>query len=65
MHNSNHRFHQVTLSGEVLLEFRYYVIGLVPADIVRLQEDVWFSRLDSEQVDLVEKFLPASMHKEI
>ena len=27
MHNSNHRLRQVTLSGEVLLEYKFYVIG--------------------------------------
>ena len=60
MHNSNRRLRQVTLSGEVLLEFRYYVIGFVPADVVRLKKDVWFSRLTSEQVDSVELFLSGS-----
>jgi hypothetical protein len=57
MHNSNHRLRQVTLSGEVLPEFRYYVIGFVPADVVRLRRDVWFSKLSSEQVDSVDQFL--------
>ena len=48
---------QVTLSGEVLVEFRYYVIGFVPVDVVRLRKDVWFSKLNSEQVDSVGEFL--------
>ena len=60
MHNSNHRLRQVTFSGKVLLEYRYYVIGFVPASVVHLSEDVWFSRLDSDQVDLVEQFLGRS-----
>ena len=59
-HNSNRKSCQVTLSGEVLLEFRYYVIGFVPVDVVRLKKDVWFSRLNSEQVDSVEQFLSTS-----
>ena len=60
MHNSNHRLRQVTLSGEVLLEFRYYVIGFVPADVVRLKGDVWFRKLDSDQIKLVDQFLVES-----
>ena len=60
MHNSNPKLRQVTLSGEVLLEFRYYVIGFVPADVVRLKKDVWFSKLNSEQVDSVDQFLAGS-----
>ena len=57
MHNSNRRLRQVTLSGEVLPEYRFYGIGFVPADVVRLKKDVWFSKLNSEQVDSVEQFL--------
>ena len=57
MHNSNRPLRQVTLSGEALLEPKYYVIGFVPADVVRLKEDVWFSKLDSEQISSVEQFL--------
>jgi len=60
MHNSNHRLRQVTLSGEVLLEYKFYVIGFVPADVVRLKKDVWFSKLNSEQVDSVDQFLAGS-----
>ena len=60
MHNSNRETPQVTLSGETLLEYKFYVIGFVPADVVRLKKDAWFSKLDSEQVDLVERFLAAS-----
>lgn len=62
MHNSNCQLRQVTLSGEVLLEFRYYVIGFVPADVVRLNKDVWFSKLKSEQVDSVDRFLASSRY---
>lgn len=56
MHNSNRQL-QVTLSGEVLLEPKYYVIGFVPADVVQLGESVWFEKLDSERVKLVDQFL--------
>jgi len=62
MHNSNHRLRQVTLFGEVVLECKFYVIGFVPADLCTLKKDIWFSRLDSEQVDSVEQFLAGSEH---
>ena len=57
MHNSNCRLRQVTLLGEVFPEYRYYVIGFVPADVVRLKRDVWFTRLNNKQVGYVEQFL--------
>ena len=60
MHNSNRRIRQVTLTGEVLWEYRFYVIGFVPANVVRLKKDVWFSKLNSEQVDSVDQFLMGS-----
>ena len=34
-----------------------YVLGFVPADVVRLKKVVWFKNLDSEQITSVEKFL--------
>ena len=60
MHNSNRKLRQVTLTGEVLLEFKFFVLGFVPADVVRLKKDVWFRKLDSERVALVDKFLAGS-----
>ena len=60
MHNSNRQMRQVTLSGEVLLEYKFCVIGFVPADVVRLKKDVWFRKLGSEQVASVEQFLSGS-----
>lgn len=62
MHNSNRQLRQVTLSGEVLLEVRYYVIGFVPADVIRLEGDLWFSKLDSRQITSVEEFLQKSRY---
>jgi len=60
MHNSNRQLRQVTLSEETLLEPKYYVIGFVPADVVRLEKDVWFCNLSSEQIDSVERFFAGS-----
>ena len=56
MHNSNHKTHQTTLKGEIVQEYCYYVLGFVPADVVRLKKDVWFTKLTSEQITSVEKF---------
>jgi len=62
MHNSNCQLRQVTLEGVILVqEYRFYVLGFVPADVVRLKEDVWFEKLDSEQVKSVDEFLAGSM----
>lgn len=64
MHNSNRRLRQVTLFGKNLPEYGYYVIGFVPADVVRLKKDVWFSKLSSERVDSVEQYLSGSGHRQ-
>jgi uncharacterized protein YutD len=37
MHNSNSKLRQVTLSDKVLSEYKFYVIGFVPADVIRLK----------------------------
>ena len=60
LHNSNRRSLQVTLSGEIIQEEKFHVIGFVPADVVRLNKDVWFEKLDSDQVSSVDKFLTIS-----
>jgi len=62
MHNSNSRLRQVTLSGEALIEFKFCVIGFVPADVLRLKENVWFFKLSSDQVDSVDKFVAGFRH---
>jgi len=57
MHNSNRRSLQITLSGEIIQEEKFLVIGFVPADVVRLNKDTWFKKLDSDQVSSIDKFL--------
>jgi len=58
MHNSNRQLCQVTLTGGILVqEYKFYVLGFVAADVVRLKKDVWFRKLDSQQVSSVEQFL--------
>jgi len=57
MHNSNQKTHQTTLKGEIIQEYTYYVLGFVPADVVRLKKKVWFCELDREQIVKVEEYL--------
>jgi len=61
-HNSNHKTKQITLKGEIVQEYTYYVLGFVPADEVRLKKDTWFSKLSNEQIKIVEKFLESKKY---
>jgi hypothetical protein len=56
-HNSNHKTKQITLEGKIIKEYVYFVLGFVPADVVRLKKEVKFSMLCAEQIKSVEKFL--------
>ena len=38
-------------------EYVYYLLGFVPAIVVRLKEDVWFTKLTAAQIIFVEKHL--------
>jgi len=62
LHNSNRRSLQITLSGEIIQEEKFSVIGFVPADVIRLEKDTWFKKLDSDQVSLIDKFLTTSAY---
>ena len=44
-------------NGEIVKEFTYYLLGFVPADVVRLKNDVWFRTLSNEQIKSVEEFV--------
>jgi len=59
MHNSNHKTRQATLSGEIIEENKFYVLGFVPAKIVALKKEVLFMKLTNEQIDSVVEFLNA------
>ena len=59
-HNSNHKTQQITLKGELIQEYTYYVLGFVPANVIRLKKEVWFSKLSNEQITFVEKCLKES-----
>ena len=60
MHNSNKHMVQVSLSGEVLPEEKFYLLGFVPADVVGLEKDIWFAALNSEQVESIDQYLSAT-----
>ena len=60
LHNSNRPLRQTTLTGVLLVEFTFHVLGFVPADVVRLREDVWFQKLNSNQIDAMEQHLAGS-----
>ena len=63
MHNSNKQLLQVTLTGGILVqEYRFYVLGFVPASVVRLRKDVWFKKLDPKRIDEVKSFLAKSKY---
>ena len=59
-HNSNQKTQQTTLKGEIIQEYAYHVLGFVPADVVRLKTDVWFSTLENQQIKSIEKFLDSN-----
>jgi len=61
-HNSNHKTRQINLKGEIIPEYTYYCLGFVPADVVRLKKDMWFSKLVNEQIKSVEKFLESNKY---
>jgi hypothetical protein len=60
LHNSNKHLVQVSLSGEVIPEEKFSVLGFVPIDVLGLSEDIWFSILSSEQVSSIDQFLSES-----
>jgi hypothetical protein len=57
MHNSNCQMVQITLSGEIVEEEKFYVLGFVSAEVIGLKKEVWFCKLDSEQTSKVEEHL--------
>ena len=57
LHNSNLQLRQITLSGEIMDEEKFCVLGFVSANVVDLKKDLWFSKLDSEQISNVEECL--------
>jgi hypothetical protein len=57
MHNSNQKTKQITLRGEIIQEYTYYVLGFVPKSILHLKNNTWFIRLSTDQIKFVENYL--------
>lgn len=53
---------RINLEGEIIQEYSYYVLGFIPAEVIKLKNDVWFSRLSNKQINLVEKYLEKPNH---
>ena len=51
----------MTLECEIVQEYCYFVLGFVPADVIQLKNNVWFSKLNNEQLQLVENFMKLEM----
>jgi hypothetical protein len=57
MHNSNFQTRQTTLSGEILEEEKFHVLGFVSAEVIGLNIRAWFCKLNSEQISDLEEYL--------
>jgi hypothetical protein len=57
MHNSNKKRVQITLSGEIIAEDRYALLGFVSIDVLEVNSKLWFLVLNAEQVSRVAKLL--------
>jgi hypothetical protein len=57
LHNSNKKLVQVTLSGELIEEERFVLLGFVGSDVLELDKDCWFALLTSTQIDSVNRSL--------
>jgi len=57
LHNSNRPQRQITLTGEIIQEEKYFLQGFVPADVIRFKRNVWFQKLTTDCVLRVSKFL--------
>jgi len=50
------------LEGKIVIEYAYYVLGFVPADVIRQKKNLWFGKLDDEQMKSVENFLESKKY---
>ena len=62
-HNSNHKTLQTNLNGEIIQDYHYYVLGFVPPDVVHFKNDVWFYKLDRDQIVRAEEYLRSKRWK--
>ena len=57
LHNSNKKLVQTTLKGEIIPEEPFCLLGFVPAEVILIKNDVWFTQLNSEQITSLDKHL--------
>ena len=60
MHNSTEKMRQTTLFGGFVKENKFYVLGFVSIDVLKLKKEVWFKKLNASQVALIDKHLKES-----
>ena len=60
--NLKKNVHQITLSGNLLEEEKFHVLGFVPIYILELKEDIWFKKIDSDHISSVELFFSSPRH---
>ena len=51
---------QTTLFGGFVEENKFYVLGFVSIDVLKLKKEVWFKKLNASQVALIDKHLKES-----
>jgi hypothetical protein len=59
-HNSNQKTKQITLEGETIQDYCYYLLGFVPKSEFLQEKNLWFIMLTNEQIKSVEKYLDYS-----
>jgi hypothetical protein len=57
LHNSNKPLAQGTLSGEKLVEERFFLLGFAAGKDVEINENMWFTALNASQIELLNKVL--------
>ena len=53
LHNSNKPFVQINLLGEILAKEKFLLLGFVVGKDMKIEEDTWFTILNSKQLDLL------------
>jgi len=57
LHNSNKPLVQVTLTGEIIPEEQFYLLGFVSGNDIKIKNNVWYTILDKEQLSLLSSYL--------
>jgi hypothetical protein len=53
LHNSNKPTAQTTISGEIILEEKYFLLGFIKGKDLQIEENIWFTKLNSRQLSLL------------